>query len=134
MQSIVDLANNTRVYDVASVTPLSLAHQLSERNKNNVYLKREDELAIHAFKLRGAYQKISGLTKEQAAKGVVTSSAGNHAQGVALSATKLGIESVIVMPLSTPKIKVNAVEQLGGKVVLHGDVYDDAYQYAKQLE
>ncbi|HAE73545.1 MAG TPA: threonine ammonia-lyase, biosynthetic, partial [Gammaproteobacteria bacterium] len=134
MQSIVDLADNTRVYDVASVTPLSLAHQLSERSKNNIYLKREDELVIHAFKLRGAYQKISGLTKEQAAKGVVASSAGNHAQGVALSATKLGIESVIVMPLSTPKIKVNAVEQLGGKVVLHGDVYDDAYQYAKQLE
>ena len=134
MQSIVDLANNTRVYDVASVTPLSLAHQLSARTKNNIYLKREDELAIHAFKLRGAYQKISGLTKEQMAKGVVASSAGNHAQGVALSASKLGIESVIVMPLSTPKIKVNAVEQLGGKVVLHGDVYDDAYQYAKQLE
>ena len=134
MQSIVDLADNTRVYDVASVTPLSLAHQLSARTKNNIYLKREDELVIHAFKLRGAYQKISGLTKEQAAKGVVASSAGNHAQGVALSATKLGIESVIVMPLSTPKIKVNAVEQLGGKVVLHGDVYDDAYQYAKQLE
>ena len=134
MQSIVDLADNTRVYDVASVTPLSLAHQLSARTKNNIYLKREDELAIHAFKLRGAYQKISGLTKEQMAKGVVASSAGNHAQGVALSASKLGIESVIVMPLSTPKIKVNAVEQLGGKVVLHGDVYDDAYQYAKQLE
>lgn len=134
MQSIVDLADNTRVYDVASVTPLSLAHQLSERSKNNIYLKREDEQVIHAFKLRGAYQKISGLSKEQAAKGVVASSAGNHAQGVALSASKLGIESVIVMPLSTPKIKVNAVEQLGGKVVLHGDVYDDAYQYAKQLE
>ncbi len=91
-------------------------------------------MSVHSFKLRGAYQKISSLTKEQAAKGVVASSAGNHAQGVALSATKLGIESVIVMPLSTPKIKVNAVEQLGGKVVLHGDVYDDAYQYAKQLE
>lgn len=134
MQSIVDLADNTRVYDVASVTPLSLAHQLSARSKNNIYLKREDEQAIHAFKLRGAYQKISSLTKEQAAKGVVASSAGNHAQGVALSASKLGIESVIVMPLSTPKIKVNAVEQLGGKIVLHGDVYDDAYQYAKQLE
>ena len=134
MQSIVDLADNTRVYNVANVTPLSLAHQLSARTKNNIHLKREDEQSIHSFKLRGAYQKISGLTKEQAAKGVVASSAGNHAQGVALSASKLGIESVIVMPLSTPKIKVNAVEQLGGKVVLHGDVYDDAYQYAKQLE
>jgi threonine dehydratase len=134
MHSIVELADNTRVYDVVDITPLSRAFQLSKRLQNNVYLKREDELAIHAFKLRGAYQKISSLTAEQAAKGVVASSAGNHAQGVALSAKKLGIESVIVMPLFTPKIKVNAVEQLGGKVILHGDVYDDAYQYAKQLE
>ncbi|SMN15702.1 Threonine dehydratase biosynthetic [uncultured Candidatus Thioglobus sp.] len=134
MHNIVKLADDTRVYDVVDVTPLSRAFQLSKRLENNVYLKREDELAIHAFKLRGAYQKISSLTADQAAKGVVASSAGNHAQGVALSAKKLGIESVIVMPLSTPKIKVNAVEQLGGKVVLHGDVYDDAYQYAKQLE
>ncbi|SFV76003.1 Threonine dehydratase biosynthetic [hydrothermal vent metagenome] len=134
MQSIVDLANNTSVYDVVSVTPLCLAHQLSARTKNNIYLKREDELVVHSFKLRGAYQKISGLSAEQAKKGVVASSAGNHAQGVALSAKKLGIEAVIVMPLSTPKIKVRSVEQLGGKVVLHGDVYDDAYQYAKQLE
>jgi len=134
MHSIVKLVDNTRVYDVVDITPLSRAFQLSKRLENNIYLKREDELAIHAFKLRGAYQKISSLTTAQAAKGVVASSAGNHAQGVALSAKKLGIESVIVMPLSTPKIKVNAVEQLGGKVVLHGDVYDDAYQYAKQLE
>ena len=134
MHNIVKLADNTRVYDVVDVTPLSRAFQLSKRLDNNVYLKREDELVIHAFKLRGAYQKISSLTPDQAAKGVVASSAGNHAQGVALSAKKLGIESVIVMPLSTPKIKVNAVEQLGGKVILHGDVYDDAYQYAKQLE
>jgi threonine dehydratase len=134
MQNIVDLVKTTRVYDVVSVTPLSAAPQLSARSKNNIFLKREDKLSVHSFKLRGAYQKISSLSTEQAAKGVVTSSAGNHAQGVALSAKKLGIESVIVMPLSTPKIKVNAVEQLGGKVVLHGDVYDDAYQYAKQLE
>lgn len=134
MHSIIDLVNSTRVYDVVTPTPLSLAHQLSGRSKNNIHLKREDKLAIHTFKLRGAYQKISGLSIQQAAQGVVASSAGNHAQGVALSATKLGIESVIVMPLSTPKIKVNAVEQLGGKVVLHGDVYDDAHQYAKQLE
>ncbi len=134
MQKIIDLANATRVYDVAIDTPLSVAHQLSARSKNTIYLKREDKQVVHSFKLRGAYQKISGLSAEQAAKGVVASSAGNHAQGVALSASKLGIESVIVMPLSTPKIKVNAVEQLGGKVVLHGDVYDDAFAYAKQLE
>jgi threonine dehydratase len=132
--SIIKLANNSRVYDVVDTTPLTLAFQLSKRLANNVYLKREDELAIHSFKLRGAYQKISSLSVEQVAKGVVASSAGNHAQGVALSAQKLGIKAVIVMPLSTPKIKVNAVEQLGGKVILHGDVYDDAYKYAKQLE
>ncbi len=134
MQNIIDLADNTRVYQVASVTPLSLAHYLSMRSANQIYLKREDESAVHSFKLRGAYQKISSLSAEQMAKGVVTSSAGNHAQGVALSAQKLGIEAVIVMPLSTPKIKVQAVEQFGAKVVLYGDVYDDACQYAKQLE
>ncbi len=134
MQNIVDLVNSTRVYDIASDTPLSMAYQLSMRSGNTIYLKREDKQIVHSFKLRGAYQKISGLSVEQAAKGVVASSAGNHAQGVALSASKLGIESVIVMPLSTPKIKVNAVEQLGGKVVLHGDMYDDAFVYAKQLE
>lgn len=134
MKSIVELAVNTKVYDVADVTPLELAHDLSKRLDNQVYLKREDELAIHAFKLRGAYQKISALTKSQAEKGVVASSAGNHAQGVAFSAKKLGIDAFIVMPVSTPKIKVNAVEQLGAKVILRGDVYDDAYAYAKQLE
>ncbi len=134
MQSIVDLADNSQVYDVATITPLSLASQLSTRSGNKIYFKREDELAIHAFKLRGAYQKISSLSDEQKRRGVVASSAGNHAQGVALSAKKLGIDAIIVMPMSTPKIKVNAVEELGAKVVLHGDVYDDAYQYAKTLE
>ncbi len=134
MKSIVELADNTKVYDVADVTPLELAHDLSKRLGNQVYLKREDELAIHAFKLRGAYQKISALTKSQAEKGVVASSAGNHAQGVAFSAKKLGIDAFIVMPVSTPKIKVNAVEQLGARVILRGDVYDDAFAYAKQLE
>jgi threonine dehydratase len=114
MQKIIDLVHATRVYEVASESPLSVAHQLSVRSKNTIYLKREDKQVVHSFKLRGAYQKISGLSAKQKAKGVVASSAGNHAQGVALSASKLGIESVIVMPLSTPKIKVNAVEQLGG--------------------
>ena len=134
MQNIVELANQTSVYEVAEVTELELASQLSKRVHNQVYLKREDELEIHAFKLRGAYQKISGLSEAQKAQGVVASSAGNHAQGVALSAQKLGIKATIVMPVSTPEIKVNAVRQLGAQVVLHGDVYDDAYQHAKQLE
>jgi len=114
--------------------PWSSAAQLSERFGNQIYLKREDEQSIHAFKLRGAYQKMASLTESQTAKGVVASSAGNHAQGVALAAKKLGVKAYIVMPLSTPKIKVEAVQRLGGEVLLFGDVYDDAYGYAKQLE
>ena len=134
MNKIVNLADNSSVYDVAKVTPLDNAEQLSERLNNQIYLKREDEQSIHAFKLRGAYQKMVSLTESQIAKGVVASSAGNHAQGVALAAKKLGIKAYVVMPLSTPKIKVEAVQRLGGEVLLFGDVYDDAYGYAKQLE
>ena len=134
MNKIVNLADNSSVYEVAKVTPLVHAEQLSERLSNQIYLKREDEQSIHAFKLRGAYQKMSSLTQSQMAKGVVASSAGNHAQGVALAAKKLGVKAYIVMPLSTPKIKVEAVQRLGGEVLLFGDVYDDAYGYAKQLE
>ena len=134
MNKIVNLADNSSVYEVAKVTPLASAAQLSERFGNQIYLKREDEQSIHAFKLRGAYQKMASLTESQTAKGVVASSAGNHAQGVALAAKKLGVKAYIVMPLSTPKIKVEAVQRLGGEVLLFGDVYDDAYGYAKQLE
>ena len=134
MKDFIKSVENSTVYDVAEVSELTSAPQLSVRFKNNIYLKREDEQPIFSFKLRGAYQKISTLTKDQLNKGVITSSAGNHAQGVALAAKKLGITAVIVMPVATPKIKVKSVERLGGKVVLHGDVYDDAYQYAKQLE
>lgn len=134
MKKIVNLADNSFVYEVAKVTPLSNAAQLSERFDNQIYFKREDEQSIHTFKLRGAYQKMASLTQSQRAKGVVASSAGNHAQGVALAAKKLGIKAYIVMPLSTPKIKVEAVKRLGGEVLLFGDVYDDAYGYAKQLE
>lgn len=133
MQDIVNWVNNTKVYEILSETPLDLAPALSKKTDNNIYLKREDKLKIHTFKLRGAYQKISSLTSAQKAKGIIASSAGNHAQGVALSAQKLGIDAIIVMPLSTPKIKVNAVLRLGAKVVLQGDVYDDAYAYAKKL-
>ena len=134
MNKIVNLADNSSVYEVAKVTPLVSAAQLSERFDNQIYLKREDEQSIHTFKLRGAYQKMASLTESQTAKGVVASSAGNHAQGVALAAKKLGVKAYIVMPLSTPKIKVEAVQRLGGEVLLFGDVYDDAYGYAKQLE
>ena len=133
MNKIVSLADNSAVYDVAKITPLSVAVQISERFGNQIYLKREDEQSIHSFKLRGAYQKMSLLSDSQKIKGVVASSAGNHAQGVALAAKKLKIRAVIVMPSSTPKIKVQAVQQLGAEVILHGDIYDDAYQYANKL-
>ena len=133
MKKIVSLADNSAVYDIAKVTPLSIAVQTSERFKNKIYLKREDEQSIHSFKLRGAYQKMSLLSDAQKIKGVVASSAGNHAQGVALAAKKLKIRAVIVMPSSTPKIKVQAVQQLGAEVILHGDIYDDAFKYANKL-
>ncbi len=133
MNSIVNLADNSNVYEVAKVSPLSNAIQLSKRFDNLIYLKREDDQVIHSFKLRGAYQKMSSMTDEQKAKGVIASSAGNHAQGVALGASKLNINATIVMPTSTPKIKVQAVKELGAKVILHGDVYDDAFLLAKTL-
>jgi len=106
---------------------------LSKKFDNQVYLKREDDQIIHSFKLRGAYQKMSSMSDEQKAKGVIASSAGNHAQGVALGASKLSIKATIVMPTSTPQIKVRAVQELGAEVILFGDVYDDAFVHAKKL-
>ncbi len=134
MSALVNLADNSNVYEVAKVSALSVATQLSKRFNNRIYLKREDDQVIHSFKLRGAYQKMSSMSDEQKRKGVIASSAGNHAQGVALGASKLQIKAIIVMPLSTPNIKVQAVEQLGAEVILHGDVYDDAFHHAKKLE
>ena len=134
MSKIVNLADNSAVYDVAKVSALSIASKLSKRFDNHIYLKREDDQVIHSFKLRGAYQKMSSLSDKQKSKGVIASSAGNHAQGVALGASKLKIKAIIVMPTSTPHIKVQAVEQLGAEVILHGDVYDDAFHHAKKLE
>ena len=134
MSALVNLADNSAVYEVAKVSALSIANQLSKRFNNQIYLKREDDQVIHSFKLRGAYQKMSSLSDEQKSKGVIASSAGNHAQGVALGASKLKIKAIIVMPTSTPNIKVQAVEQLGAEVILHGDVYDDAFHHAKKLE
>ena len=134
MSALIDLADNSNVYDVAKVSALSIAQQLSKRFQNQIYLKREDDQVIHSFKLRGAYQKMSSMSEEQKSKGVIASSAGDHAQGVALGASKLNIKAIIVMPTSTPKIKVQAVEQLGAEVILHGDVYDDAFHHAKKLE
>ena len=118
-----------RVYDVAIQSDLDLAPNLSRRMKNQVWLKREDMQPVFSFKLRGAYNKMSGLTKAQLKRGVVAASAGNHAQGVALSAQVLGCEATIVMPATTPAIKVDAVAKRGAQVVLHGDSYDDAYKH-----
>jgi threonine dehydratase len=123
-----------RVYDVAQETPLDLAGLLSARLNNKLLLKREDMQSVFSFKLRGAYNKMVNLPPDMLAQGVIAASAGNHAQGVALGASKLGTRAIIVMPETTPLVKVNAVKARGGEVVLHGNTYDDAYAYARQLE
>ncbi len=122
-----------RVYDVAVRTPLDSARKLSVRLDNTVLLKREDLQPVFSFKLRGAFNKIASLTDAQRKAGVIAASAGNHAQGVALAAKKLHTQAWIVMPRTTPSIKVEAVRALGGHVVLHGDAYDDAAAHALQL-
>ncbi len=124
---------NAHVYEVARETPLARAAKLSTRLGNDLLLKREDLQQVHSFKLRGAFNKMSRLPAEVASRGVITASAGNHAQGVALAAKRLGIESRIVMPVTTPAIKVEAVRVLGGEVVLHGDTYDDALELAMKM-
>jgi threonine dehydratase len=125
---------NARVYDVATESDLEIAKNLSERLHNTVLLKREDQQAVHSFKLRGAYNKMAHLTPAQLKKGVICASAGNHAQGVALGASKLGCRAVIVMPTTTPQVKIDAVRALGGEVVLSGDSYSDAFKHAATLE
>lgn len=122
-----------RVYDVAKETPLSEARFLSKRLNNNIYIKREDLQPVYSFKLRGAYNAMAQLTQEQRDQGVVTASAGNHAQGLAMSAKQLGVKATIVMPKITPDIKVASVKARGAKVVLKGDAFDEALQYAYQL-
>ncbi len=123
-----------RVYDVARETALEPARNLSRRLGNPVLLKREDQQPVFSFKLRGAYNKMAHLAPEQLAAGVICASAGNHAQGVALAAKRLGCRAVIVMPVTTPRLKIDAVAALGGETVLHGDSYSDAYQHALQLQ
>ena len=123
-----------KVYDVAVETPLELAPTLSTRLGNRVLLKREDQQAVFSFKLRGAYNKMAHLSPADRARGVIAASAGNHAQGVALAAQKLGCSATIVMPITTPHIKIGAVEARGATVVLHGDSYSDAYAKALVLQ
>nr|WP_314618918.1 threonine ammonia-lyase, biosynthetic [uncultured Pseudomonas sp.] len=123
----------SRVYDVAVETPLQSAPQLSKRLGNQILLKREDLQPVFSFKIRGAYNKLAQLSPEELARGVVTASAGNHAQGVALAARELGIKATIVMPKTTPEIKVEGVRSRGGKVVLHGDSFPEALAYSLKL-
>ncbi len=123
----------TRVYEVAKETTLDLAPNLSRRLHNQVWLKREDQQPVFSFKCRGAYNKMASMSPATLARGVAAASAGNHAQGVALAAAKLGAHAVIVMPVTTPQIKVDAVRNLGGEVVLEGDNYDAAYAHALKL-
>ena len=125
---------NARVYDVATESALEPAQNLSKRLHNTVLLKREDQQPVHSFKLRGAYNKMAHLTPAQLKKGVICASAGNHAQGVALGASRLGCRAVIVMPITTPQVKIEAVKALGGEVVLIGDSYSDAFNHAVMLE
>ena len=123
-----------RVYDVAQESPLEYAPNLSARLNNKILLKREDIQSVFSFKLRGAYNKMANLPPEQLERGTIAASAGNHAQGVALAAQKLGTCATIVMPVTTPSVKVNAVKARGAEVVLFGDTYDDACAYARRLE
>ncbi|KAJ9555082.1 hypothetical protein OSB04_009696 [Centaurea solstitialis] len=132
MEYLTNILSSNRVYDVAIESPLSLAPKLSERLGVNMWLKREDLQPVFSFKLRGAYNMMAKLPKEQLAQGVICSSAGNHAQGVALAAKTLGCDAVIVMPVTTPRIKWESVKRLGATVVLEGDSYDEAQSYAKR--
>ncbi|MBE9225611.1 threonine ammonia-lyase, biosynthetic [Phormidium sp. LEGE 05292] len=130
----LQLILTARVYDVAQETPLEYASNLSKRLNNKILLKREDMQSVFSFKLRGAYNKMAQLPPDILAQGVIAASAGNHAQGVALGASKLGTKAIIVMPVTTPQVKVDAVKARGGEVVLYGDTFDEACGYARQLE
>src|SRR5512134_11562 len=132
--SYAPLIARARVYDVAIESPLDRAPRLSARLGHDVLLKREDLQPVFSFKVRGAYNKISQTPESTLANGVICSSAGNHAQGVALAARKRGLRAVIVMPTTAPSIKVDAVVALGGEAVLHGATYDDANAHARELE
>ncbi|MDH4106221.1 MAG: threonine ammonia-lyase, biosynthetic, partial [Gammaproteobacteria bacterium] len=129
-ESYIERILKARVYDVAIESPLEPARRLSRRLGNHVWFKREDLQPVFSFKLRGAYNKIATLDDATARRGVICASAGNHAQGVALAARRRGISAVIVMPRTTPPIKVQAVLDLGGEVLLEGDDFDHAYEHA----
>ncbi len=131
-QSLIEAAR-ARVYDVARVTALDLAPQLSRLLGNRIWLKREDQQPVFSYKLRGAYNMLATLTAAEKSRGVIAASAGNHAQGVALAAQRLDVSALIVMPKTTPEIKINAVRRLNADVVLHGNTYDEAKLHAEEL-
>jgi threonine dehydratase len=132
-QDLIKKIEHSKVYDVAIESPLDHAKVMSARLSNNIFLKREDQQSVFSFKLRGAYNKIAHLSEQERKRGVIAASAGNHAQGVALAANKLGIPATIVMPTTTPSIKIESVTRLGGHTVLFGDTYDEAHQHSLQL-
>jgi threonine dehydratase len=132
LKRYLEKIRNSQVYDVAIDTPLVTAARLSARLDNRVWMKREDMQSVHSFKLRGAYNKIASLDKTECARGVIAASAGNHAQGVALAARKLGVKALIVMPRTTPSIKVESARDYGARIKLVGDTYDDAYAWAAE--
>jgi len=134
LETYVKKTLKARVYEIAEKVPLDPAVNLSQRTNNTVLLKREDLQPVFSFKLRGAYNKIVQLSQKEKDQGVIAASAGNHAQGVALSSKKMGIDALIIMPKTTPEIKVRAVKHLGAKVNLFGNSYDEAYQMARKLE
>nr|WP_256835332.1 threonine ammonia-lyase, biosynthetic [Pseudomonas oleovorans] len=133
LEQYVKKTLTSRVYDVAVETPLQPARQLSERLGNQILLKREDLQPVYSFKIRGAYNKLAQLSAEELARGVVTASAGNHAQGLALAAKHMGVKATIVMPRTTPELKVQGVRSRGGKVVLHGDAFPEALAHSLKL-
>ncbi|MBD9656946.1 threonine ammonia-lyase, biosynthetic [Pseudomonas sp. PDM12] len=133
LEQYVKKTLTSRVYDVAVETPLQPARQLSERLGNQILLKREDLQPVYSFKIRGAYNKLAQLSPEELARGVVTASAGNHAQGLALAAKHMGVKATIVMPRTTPELKVQGVRSRGGKAVLHGDTFPEALAYSLKL-
>src|SRR5271167_348132 len=132
-ENYVERILKAKVYDIAIETSLETAPRLSRRLNNRVLFKREDLQPVFSFKIRGAYNKIAQLSPISAQRGVICASAGNHAQGVALAAKTRGIPALIVMPLTTPEIKVRAVADMGAEIVLHGDDYDGAYEHAVGL-
>lgn len=133
MKQLIEQILLAQVYDVAIESPLSRAVRLSEKTGNNIYLKREDVQPVHSFKIRGAYNRMAHLTDKERRSGVIAASAGNHAQGVAFAAQKLGLSALIVMPRTTPSIKIDAVKSYGAEIILNGDSYSEAYEHCLNL-